>query len=203
MDMWNIINTIIGAIGCITGTLSIILIIRQNKFSQGKLLVELAEPIGAANSFYFDPKREITDCHYRSSCAVAISLKVTNQSAYPVSLDDFVLKNDRILCHHDPEFKFHPFEYRLKNLAYWSIAFAPSVTLPVRLEPFETRIIGLRFPFAGKGPLPNPPLAATIEIKTSRKPMKLDVKLQEYRSYMEKAAADYDRNQRAGNADHA
>ena len=201
--MWNIINTIIAAIGCITGTVSIILIIRQNKFSQGKLIVELAEPIGAANSFYFNPEREITNCDYRSSCAVAISLKATNQSAYPVSLDDFVLRNGKILCHHDPEFKFHPFEYKFKNRAYWSIEFAPSVTLPVRLEPFETRIIGLRFPFAGKGPLPTPPLSATIEIKTSRKPMKLDVKLQEYRSYMEEAAANYDRQQRAENADRA
>lgn len=201
--MWNIINTIIGAIGCITGTVSIILIIRQNKFSQGKLIVELAEPIGAANSFYFDPEREIINCKYKSSCAVALSLKVINQSAYPVSLDDFVLKNGSILCHHDQEFKFRPFNYQLKNTAFWHIDFAPSVTLPVRLEPFETRIIGLRFPFAGKGPLPTPPLSATIEIKTSRKPLKIDVKLQEYRSYMEEAAANYDRQQRAENADRA
>lgn len=201
--MWNIINTIIAAIGCITGTVSIILIIRQNKFSHGKLIVELAETVGAANSFYFDPQREITDCHYRSSCAVAISLKVTNQSAYPVSLDEFLWRNGRTLCYHDPEFKFPPFEYNFKNIAYWNIAFAPSVTLPIRLEPFETRIIGLRFPFAGKGPLPTPPLSATIEIKTSRKPMNLDVKLQEYRSYMEETAANYDRHQRAENADRA
>lgn len=194
--MWDIINTIIAAIGCITGTISIILIVRQNKFSEGKLLAELAEPIGAANSFFFDPEREIINCRYKSSCAVALSLKVTNKSAYAISLDDFTLTFDTVPCHHDPEFKFQPFYYHLKDTASWRTEFSPSATLPVRLEPFETRIIGLRFPFVGEGPLPTAPISASLEIKTSRKPLKLDVELQEYRSYMEAAAADYERNQR-------
>lgn len=200
--MWNIINTVIGAIGCITGTISIILIIRQNKFSQGKLLAELAEPIGAAHSFFFDPGEEIRNCRYCSSCAVALSLKVTNQSAYAISLDDFTLTYGDTLCHHDPEFKFQPFGYPLGNSSFWTIEFAPSVNLPVRLEPFETRIIGIRFPFVGKGPLPTGPASAILEIATSRKPLKLKITIDEFQSHMQKKAADYNRKKRAENADH-
>lgn len=138
------ISIIFSIIGCITGLLSIIIASQNHLFQKGEQKFNISQQKA---SYYF-PASDTTvrGCWKPTYCAV-ISLKATNKSSYPITIDDAVIKKDNFSARHYSEFSF---DYIYVKESYESEICKdpePNANLPLKLAPFETKYFSFAFPF--------------------------------------------------------
>ncbi len=185
ITIFEIINIIIGAIGCITGSVSLFFIIRQHSFDKGKTIVTLGEQKPPSYSSYFNPN-EFHIQTYNSECGAALSLVITNKSSYPISINEIFAINKKKQIYHDQDFKFQPLNLAINESSFIEISFIPSTALPFKMEPFETKCIGVRLPFFSKF-ITNYGEEVKFKVKliTSRKPVEIYASIPEVHSFLE------------------
>lgn len=195
------ISDIIGIIGFFTGAVSFAVPLREHRFTFGKLVISLANlnNIGA-HSFYFKtskaydglkPAEKEKILIYDTKYAAAISLRIVNKSNYPVSIDDVYLSNNSgRKAHHYNNFSFnylHQISETDKNYSY-AYAFADTGKLPIVLQPFEIKYVGIRIPFLE--PLVDNfggYLNLKLIVENSRKTETIDICLEEFDTYHKRA----------------
>lgn len=176
----TILNFIIGAIGCITGTISLIILIRQHKFDKGKIIVELST---RKRSYYFNPKG-VTN--YQSECGAVISLKVINKSAYPTTIDEIYAVSGEHKRRHDSSFTVTTQYLKKKDGGLVKgIEPEPMCILPLKFDPFETKFFSVCFPFFMEFVSEfGQPAKAKLLIITARKEKKINVVISEHDSQL-------------------
>lgn len=142
--MIDFLSLIIASIGCVTGIISLIIVLIDNIFQVGKQHFETSN---RRKSYYFNANdTETKGCYNVKLCSV-VSIKATNRSSYPITIDEAYLKNSKNTAYH-----FNDFEYK-----YIEIKTSPThtvgqdseelATLPLKLEPFETKYLAFAFPY--------------------------------------------------------
>ncbi len=194
--MWNIVQIIISFIGCITGTLSLIILFKQKCFNEGKLLI--GEDRLAGHSFYFRPSEKIGGLQYKTNYSAALSIKVTNKSSYQITIDSAEISAPKNPFYHDNNFEIYLLSYETGYDKSIIFPVQKVTKLPLKLDPFETKYIGLRFPFFDFAVVNyGLPVNINLKINTSRKPAFLTMKVPEFLSF---AKAQNQRNQTTKNA---
>lgn len=146
--MWNTISAIAAFVGCITGSISLYIVLTQNSFQKGKTVIEKLDY--KYKLFYYNPKDYNLDKNYNTSCSAEISLKITNQSAYPLTIDDIYIDALNQKISHYKEFGVNQLYSEVlnsDNMSYLFVDFAEASSFPQKFDPFESKYIGLRFPF--------------------------------------------------------
>lgn len=191
--MLTFINLIIGAIGCITGSISLIIIIRQDKFRKGKLMVETSE---RGSTCYFNAKEFHVE-GYETNYSAAVSLKITNKSAYPTTIDGITIIKDKNIANHVPDFKCQlkimyevdPFKCpQIGQTESTEYLLLPPCPIPQRLEPFETKYLSACFPFFDSFVNDsNEPISAKINVESSRENVQVQAKISDIHSLIAEA----------------
>ena len=173
----DIVLLVISIVGCITGIISLLIVILYNTFQIGKQKISVSERRG---TYYFDSSvTKIKGASGVKYCAI-VSLKVTNQSSYPITLDNAYIKTRS--NYHLDEFRYDDIIVINNRGESW-IDTEAIVRLPLKFEPFETKYFALAFPFFknevtdfGK------PVEVPITIVTARKKQIIRVSIPEYHS---------------------
>mgnify|MGYP001658431838 CR=1 FL=1 len=135
---------ILGIIGAITGSLALIIDFFNYKFYMPKLILKPLK-----NSYFLDKEnvKEITN--YNSKRIAIISLKISNSSAHPITIDEVFIKNFQNIIKHYNDFKITVPQIQIGNnpKTYTYINPEKIATLPLRMEPFDTQYVSFRFPF--------------------------------------------------------
>lgn len=142
--MNELISLIIAIIGCITGIISLTIVVINNFFQIGKQNFHLSE---RRKSYYFKAKDTKTKgCCDVNICA-SVSIKATNKSAFPITIDEAILKKGNEVAYHfnDFEFKYIEIEKSADLTVYCDSE--ELATLPFKLDPFETKFFSFVFPF--------------------------------------------------------
>lgn len=176
------LSLIISIIGCTTGLLSLIIVIVYNAFQIGNQTFSVSKRRG---TYYFKASETTVNGPYNPEICAVVSLKVTNRSSYPITIDDayiIAMKN-----RHMSEFQYDNIEISTSNGIQWQDS-EKIASLPLKLDPFETKYFALAFPFFhhevksfGES------VKVPITIITARKEYIVKVTIPEYHSLFEHA----------------
>lgn len=140
----DILSLIVASVGCITGIISLIIVFINNIFQIGKQRFVLSD---RRKSYYF--KADDTNsrgCYGVNICA-AVSIKATNKSSYPITIDNAYLQNHKAKAEHFNDFEFDNIEiFDTPTTTIYSDT-ETLAKLPLKLEPFETKYFAFAFPF--------------------------------------------------------
>lgn len=179
----NIISAIAAFIGCITGSISLLVIISQSKFQKGKIIV--TKHIDPYLSLYFNTISLDILKTYQTTYSAAIALTITNKSSYPLSIDRVYCKVKNTVINHIADVKLGSLYYPLANNTSVGITFLPSSHLPSSFNAFETRHIGICLPFFDAAVKDaNLPVNIVLNIQTSRGEKHIRVQIPEYTKFM-------------------
>lgn len=170
---------VIAVIGCVTGIAGLLLQWRSHILTAARLKVEVDT---YANSYYLkDDRLEIPN--YRTNCCAVVSLKISNTSAYPVTIDSVFVPGKGGAYRHNNMFRMPapPIPFGDKG-GYTEYRPSDPLSIPIRLEPFDTVFASVRLPFFGslvpeghKGPVD-----VKICLSTPRKLYTCRAKIHEY-----------------------
>lgn len=174
----NLISLIVSIIGCITGVASLTIVLINNIFQVGKQKIQQIEN---GKSYYFcsdDTKTE--GCCGLKYCG-AVSLKITNCSSYPTTIDEIFLKKKDLKTQHSNEFSFDYIEFQIKENEFVYRDIEQKASLPIKFEPFETKYISAVFPFFEEFVESyGDEIKAKLVVVTPRKKYTIDVSIPEY-----------------------
>ena len=176
IDTTQLIPIIVSIIGCLTGIASLVVVIVNNIFMKGTIRFSVSERRG---TYYFSASdTETSGCINLKICA-AISIKATNSSAYPTTIDEAYIGN-RMVRHMD-EFNFEYIELEKENHSVVYRDIEEKAILPLQLEPFQTKYFSFVFPyFESQISEYGTPANVILKIVTPRKTYKLKASVQEY-----------------------
>jgi hypothetical protein len=175
------LSDVVGTIGGITGFISLFYTIKQSNYMRGKFTVE-PDPI----NYFKTNEFAISNSHYNSTCSALISLKITNKSAYPVTIDEIIGISEKGRLVHDQNFKYTPLDIpNGPNRLASGLRARPIATLPLRIGDFETKYIGVCFPFfADAVSQYGVPAECQVVLNTSKKACSVNVSIKEYHALM-------------------
>jgi hypothetical protein len=117
--------------------------------------------------------KDLKSNEYDSEKAAVISLKISNSSSFPITIDEVYIKNHTKIFHNNG-FTFAPIEIKLENNKFTYLPPKTIAKIPLRIEPYDTVQISFRFPFfKGSDNF-------KLFLSTPRKNYSLRVKLLEY-----------------------
>ena len=142
------LTLIIAIIGCVTGLSS--LLIQFISYFSTVARIEVVKD-DASHSYFFDAI-DFNVNSYRTRYSGVISLVISNKSSFPITINNIYIKNKKLKypLKHDNEFKFTPKSIKLSTDTHTSYTYyTPSqiITLPLRLEAYDTVYASARFPF--------------------------------------------------------
>lgn len=177
----NFISLIVAIIGCATGLISIIIVLINNIFQIGKQRFSLSEK---RKSYYFkSDETNIKGCYNTKICAT-VSIKATNQSSYPITIDEVVIQNKNLKAYHYNDFSFDYIEVPTAPNIVTSCDTEKLATLPLKLDPFETKYFAVGFPFFENLVLTyGEEIKAKLIVTTPRKKYKMNIFVPEYYSF--------------------
>lgn len=140
----DLISLIVASVGCITGIVSLIIVLTNNVFQIGKQQFALSD---RRKSYYFRASDTTTKGCYNVNICAAVSIKATNKSSYPITIDNAYLQNKTAISKHFNDFKFEYIE--IQDTPTTTVCFDTEklAKLPLKLDPFETKYIAFAFPF--------------------------------------------------------
>jgi len=161
------INSLISVLSLIISVGSLFINYLVYKFYTPKLIFKLIP-----HSYYFYMK-DLKSNEYDSEKAAVISLKISNSSSFPITIDEVYIKNHTKIFHNNG-FTFAPIEIKLENNKFTYLPPKTIAKIPLRIEPYDTVQISFRFPFfKGSDNF-------KLFLSTPRKNYSLRVKLLEY-----------------------
>lgn len=129
---------IIAIIGAITGVLAPILQYIEYKKSKVKLKVNLDEK----KSFY-----STGDASYKCKYFGVISIKISNCSALPITIDEAEIKCNDVLCTYFNKEKNINKKHIYDKQSYTEVALFEQAKLPYRIDCYDTTFLSFIFPF--------------------------------------------------------
>lgn len=142
----ELVSICVSIIGCVTGIISLSIVLANNMFQIGKQKVQ---QLDNRKTYYFDSNEtETNGCCGLNYCCV-VSLKITNCSSYPTTIDEIYLKSNKNIANHSNEFSFEYIEIQTNENTVTFIDIEQKAILPLKFEPFETKYITAMFPFFG------------------------------------------------------
>ena len=180
----SIFQFTIALIGCITGISGLILHFYRYLLTRPRLKVSL-DPFNAS---YVFKASDFKVKGFKTNICSAVSIKITNQSSYPVTIDRIEAKFRNKTTFHFTDFTFKAMEFRSGSV-YTLYNPSERLQLPSRLDSFDVISGSARFPFCDF--LENVdfqqhnPIKMKIIIHTPRGRVRLQVRLYEYHSYHE------------------
>ena len=166
------IKLILSIIGAVTGSLALIIDFFNYKFYLPKLIIK---PL---NNSYFLNKKDVKEASYYETTRIAVvSLKISNSSAHPITVDNVYIKSNKREIFHFKDFKFTvPKLLTNKNpITYSRIEYLKIAVLPLRIEPFDSQYVSFIFPY-----FDNCNTRFKIFLETPRKNHSVKVNLSEY-----------------------
>lgn len=132
----------------------------------------------ASYSYFFKPE-EFGMSGYQTKYAAVISLKISNSSALPITLDEIYVKHENI-----KRVNHYAFGLNLKNIkvgnTFYEYAPSPKLKLPQRIQAYDTVYGSVRIPFVDNAVINNEINDLTIVIETPRQDYSYTVSLLEY-----------------------
>lgn len=129
---------IIAIIGAITGVLALILQYIEYKKSKVKLKVNLDEK----KSFY-----STGDTSYKCKYFGVISIKISNCSALPITIDEAEIKCNDILQPYFSKEKHVNRKHIYNKQSYTEVSLFEQAKLPYRVDCYDTTFLSFIFPF--------------------------------------------------------
>ncbi|MBR1740003.1 MAG: hypothetical protein IJ737_06910 [Ruminococcus sp.] len=187
------ITDITSILGCITGSVSLFILLRQSIIDNKKAIVEEAP---MSYTYYFDTNKcDNIYGWFDTKCAAVLSLQVTNPSKYPLCLTKAIIKNDKSKATQGNSFKHDRIAVcmesaEIKN-SIGKARFLQSYNicdLPLTIAPYSSKCFALAFPFVYDmieyyGEILN----AQLDLHTARgKLLSIPVKIPEYFSHFSK-----------------
>lgn len=162
---------ILGIIGAITGSLALIIDFFNYKFYMPKLILKQRE-----NSYFLN-KEDVKEIAYYNTKRIAIvSLKISNSSAHPITIDEVFINSSQEKIYHFNNFNITvPKIHKKSSMEYSYVKPEKVASLPLRIEPFDTQYVSFRFPYFDDCS-PN----FKLFLVTPRRNYSLKVKLLEY-----------------------
>lgn len=173
---------LIAVIGCVTGLSSLLIQFFSFLSTVPRLKIAIDE---SSHSYFFKAKDFKVESYRTDFCAV-VSLFISNKSSYPVTIDGIYIKCNKHRFKHINEFKFHPQSIPVREKTWTEYRPSNPLTLPVRIEAFDTIFASARFPFFDVLVDANDltkPTEFELMISTPRKVFRHRVKLYEYMYY--------------------
>lgn len=165
---------ILGIIGAITGSLALIIDFFNYKFYMPKLILK------QLHNSYFLNKEDVKEAtNYATKRVGVVSLKISNSSAHPITIDEVFIKTFKNKISHFNNFNFTIPEICVKKnpITYLYIKPEKAATIPLRIEPFDTQYVSFKFPYFDTC---DPEFK--LFLVTPRKNYSVKVKLLEYHS---------------------
>lgn len=174
----DFLSLIVASIGCITGIISLVIVLINNIFQIGKQRFKISE---RRKSYYFKAADTTTKgCYGINICAV-VSIKATNQSSYPITIDNAYLQKQKIKAEHFNDFEFDYIEVQDTPTSTVFSDTEVIAELPLKLDPFETKYFAFAFPFFDDFATKyGDNIKAKLIMITPRKEYKVDVSISEY-----------------------
>ena len=175
--MSNNLTIILSIIGCITGICSLFIVFYQFILTTPRIKLELNDRF---RSYFFDTKSfNITS--YETDYSASINIKISNLSSYPLTIGHIYVKHKKLISYHNNDFKFQPKQIKTGENSYTYYNPDKILTLPLRLDSFDTITGSIRIPFADKFiDKNNKKFIAKLVLYTPRKNYTLKVKISEY-----------------------
>lgn len=165
------ITLIIAIIGAITGVLALILQYIEYRKSKVKLKVDLVD-----NKSFYSTGNTSEGTKYNCKYFGVISIKISNCSALPITIDESEIKYKKILrSYFSKEIKVNK-KHVYDNQSYTEVALFEQAKLPYRIDCYDTTFLSFIFPFFDEF------VSTKFEfiLKTPRKQYKYKFKLNEF-----------------------
>lgn len=168
------ITLIIAIVGAITGILAIILQYIEYRKSKVKLKVNLVEN----KSFY-----STGDTSYKCKYFGVISIKISNCSALPITIDEAEIKYNKVLRPYFSEEKTVNKTHTYDKQSYTEVVLFEQAKLPYRIDCYDTTFLSFIFPFFDEF------INNKFEfiLKTPRKQYKYEFKLSNFEKMFKKS----------------
>jgi hypothetical protein len=156
---------VIGTVGLLLSIVSLVLQYFSYKRYEPKLVIK-----EDGYSFTFNPSEypiSVNDNKYTSGKAAVVSVKISNISANPITVDAVWIESTFRIMHRP--FKSYDFELKIGENRYVSLAVRQAAVLPVRIAAYDTQYLSFRFPFYDSGPE-----NYTMHIETPKKAYKIE-----------------------------
>lgn len=163
------LELILSIIGVITGSLALAIDFFNYKFYLPKLVIK---PL--INSYTLDYESIKYSIDYVTNKIAVVSVKLTNSSAHPITIDEVYVKDSQTNSHaNDLKFRIPVIDLNGTTSTYMKPE--KIANIPLRIEPFDTQYVSFRFPFFNNT---NP--SFKLVLVTPRKNYSVKVKLLEY-----------------------
>ena len=168
------ITLIIAIVGAKTGILAIILQYIEYRKSKVKLKVNLVEN----KSFY-----STGDTSYKCKYFGVISIKISNCSALPITIDEAEIKYNKVLRPYFSEEKTVNKTHTYDKQSYTEVVLFEQAKLPYRIDCYDTTFLSFIFPFFDEF------INNKFEfiLKTPRKQYKYEFKLSNFEKMFKKS----------------
>lgn len=166
------LELILSIIGVITGSLALAIDFFNYKFYLPKLIIK---PL--RNSYTINSK-DIPNLAFNTTKIAVISVKISNSSAHPITIDEvYVVNSPKNKHYNDLKFKVPQIMISEEENSKTFTSLSPEniATIPLRIEPFDSQYVSFRLPFFNNT---NP--SFKLVLVTPRKNYSVKVKLLEY-----------------------
>lgn len=136
------ITLIIAIVGAITGILAIILQYIEYRKSKVKLKVNLVE-----NKSFYSTGNTSGDTNYKCKYFGVISIKISNCSALPITIDEAEIKYNEILRPYFSKEKAVNKTHKYDKQSYTEVVLFEQAKLPYRIDCYDTTFLSFIFPF--------------------------------------------------------
>lgn len=205
MSLYEILTTIAAVVSTVLSLLSIGIVVFDLVFKLGKQKFEQYYHYGfKLASYYFKPKETKTKGlvitgDSEKKISAAISVRVRNCSAYPVTIDSIYVSNDfkgkETNSYHDNAFSFEPIWEETDETghpALTTLDVCEKVLLPITLEPYEVRAFSVQFPhFNSHVKRYGDTVYPYLHFATARKIYTIKVEVPEYHAIMSEPPRKY------------
>lgn len=171
---------IIAIAGCITGGISLFIQFRSHFLTIAKLNISIDQ-----RNYSFFMKQ--IDSKYRSNFGATISLKISNPTSLPITIDEVKagvdLKDTKFAFHRDDDYLKHV-SIQTSNTSSVSFKQVAELHIPCRVEPFDTIYASVKLPFFDDLVNPNnqnESIEFKLFIRTPRKVFSIPVKIYEHK----------------------
>jgi hypothetical protein len=173
----------IAIIGCITGVSSLLIQLFQYFLTVAKLKIELDQ----SKYSYLFKATDFGLSGYGCKYAAVVSLKISNCSSFPITINAIVVKNKNFKTRHINNMTFQAMQIRINKNEEPPIysQYDPSkcIIIPTRLESYDTIFVSARFAFPDRlidEKHLDEPIDLNLAIATPRKTFRYKVQLYEY-----------------------
>lgn len=165
--------------GAVVATAGAIIQYNNYKATKAKLLIK----IDTKSYSYFFKTKEFGMDSYQSDYSAVISMKISNTSSLPITIDDAYVHNETLdKGYHDSfEIRLKECETKKNGKTFWrSYPPSKSLQLPFRIEPYDTVYASVRIPFISDAIVDNKIKSLEITLETPRQNYSYTVTLFEY-----------------------